>query len=442
MTDLKKKMTLYGLTMVAIGSCVGSGIFLTPSQIAGHVVSPSLILIVWGVGGIMALSGALTFAELGARFPAAGGIYVFLREGYNNLFAFLYGWCNILVVNTGAIAALSLGFASYTAYIFPMGEMGKLGVAIGGIVLVTLINIFGVKKGEGFSNLFTGLKLLGIIGIIFLGLAWGKGSMNTYEFTVEPISGSWVSAIGLALIGVIFSYGGFQHASFLAGEAKDPKRNIPLSMIMGTLVVTTVYLLTNLAYLFLLPADQLSASEDVAARAITTIIPEGGVIIAAIIAISCLGTAGIYTLSVPRIYFAMAKDGVFFKKLATLHPKYQTPVNAILMQSTWAIVLLLFWGSFADLITYVLFTDWIFLTLAAISIFIFRIRGKENSQFKTLGYPITPLVFIGLSLFLLGNTLIEKPTHAIAGLGLLLCGIPFYFLFRSLNKKNQNHENS
>jgi APA family basic amino acid/polyamine antiporter len=208
-------------------------------------------------------------------------------------------------------------------------------------------------------------------------------------------------------------------------------------MIIGTLVVTVIYLLTNLAYLFLLPAEQIRGSEDVAARAITSIFPEGGVIIAVIIAISCLGTAGIYTLSVPRIYFAMAKDGVFFKKLAVLHPTYKTPVYAIIMQSIWAIVLLLFWGTFADLITYILFTDWIFLTLAAISIFIFRVRVKKKSEFKTFGYPITPLVFIGLSLFLLANTLIEKPMHAIAGLSLLVCGIPVYYLFRSMNKKKQ-----
>ena len=201
-------------------------------------------------------------------------------------------------------------------------------------------------------------------------------------------------------------------------------------MIIGSSVVCIVYLLTNLAYLYLLPVSELAQSDDVAARAVTTIFPGASVFIALIIAISCIGTAGIYTLTSPRIYFAMANDGIFFKQLARIHPTYKTPVNAIVSQSVWAIILVLFWGTFSDLIVYVLFTDWIFLTMAAISIFIFRFKKQEESPYKTLGYPFTPIVFIGLSLFLVFNTLIERPEQAGVGLLFLLIGLPVFIFFK------------
>ena len=429
MPELKKDLTLYGLTMVAIGSCIGSGIFLTPAQIAEQLPSPILILLVWAIGGLMAISGALTFAELGARYPQAGGIYAFLREAYGDVVGFMYGWATFLVVNTGAIAALSLAFASYLAFIIPMDETLKKIVAIAAIISVTLFNIYSVKMGELFSNVFTGLKLIGIAAIILIGLF--LGSADTNDFSMSTVESDFsVTAIGLALIGVIFSYGGFQHESFLAGEAKNARRNIPRSMVIGSSVVCIVYLLTNLAYLYLLPVAELTQSEDVAARAITSVYPGAGVFIALIIAISCLGTAGIYTLTSPRIYFAMASDRIFFAQLAKIHPTYKTPVNAIVSQSVWAIVLVLFWGTFADLIVYVLFTDWIFLTMAAISIFIFRFNKQEESSYKAFGYPLTPIVFIGLSLFLVINTLIEKPEQAGAGLLFLVIGLPVYIFFK------------
>ena len=429
MPELKKDLTLYGLTMVAIGSCIGSGIFLTPAQIAGHLPSPILILLVWAIGGVMAISGALTFAELGARYPQAGGIYAFLREAYGDVVGFMYGWATFLVVNTGAIAALSLAFASYLAFIIPMDETVKIMVAIGAIVSVTIINVYSVKMGEMFSNVFTGLKLMGIAVIILIGLF--LGSADTNDFSISTVTSDFsVTAIGLALIGVLFSYGGFQHASFLAGEAKNARRNIPRAMIVGSSIVCLVYLLTNLSYLYLLPVSELAQSDDVAARAITSVYPGASVFIALIIAISCVGTAGIYTLTSPRIYFAMANDGIFFKQLARIHPTYKTPVNAIVSQSVWAIVLVLFWGTFSDLIVYVLFTDWIFLTLAAISIFIFRFKKQEESSYKTIGYPLTPIVFIVLSLFLVINTLIEKPEQAGAGLLFLAIALPVYIFFK------------
>ncbi|MCH8903138.1 MAG: amino acid permease [Bacteroidetes bacterium] len=432
MPKLNKSLTLYGLTMVVIGSCVGSGIFLTPAQIAGHLPSANLILGVWILGGVIAISGALTFAELGAMFPKSGGLYVFLKNAYGDLFGFLYGWATLLVVTTGAIAALCLGCATYINKIIPLGDGGMKLVAIGLIVTVTLINIRGVKFGELFSNVFTGLKLLGIAGLIALAFVVSKINIEEITKTSSLIEGNITGAVGLALIGVIFSYGGFQHASYLAGEAKDPIRTVPRAMIIGTIIVTIVYFLTNLAYIQLLPIEEIAASSSVAADAVETVLPIGGLLIAIIIAISTFGTAGIYTMTSPRIYYAMAKDGNFFSALAKVSEKYRTPVFAILLQSAWAIVLLNFWETFENLIAYVLFTDWIFMTLAAISIFVFRIKRKDTPRpYKTLGYPVVPLIFIVLSIFVLVSTLIGEPSKAFAGLGILAIGTIVFFIFKS-----------
>ncbi len=431
MTKLRKELTLYGLTMVAIGSCIGSGIFLTPSQIAGHLPSHCLIILIWGIGGIVTLTGALTFAELGTMFPKAGGVYVYLKEAYGDLFGYLYGWAYLLVICSGAIAALSIAFAYYLGFIIPLGNTGIKVVAVSAIIVVTIINILRVKAGEVFSNIFTGLKLIGIAGVICIGFFMGKLGLLRVQTGEAVSSDNLLVAFGLALIGVLWSYGGWQHASFVAGEAKNAQRTVPRAMIVGASVVGLVYLLTNLAYLFLLPIDKIIGSESLAAEAVSSVVPFGGILIAVIIAVSVIGTAGIYTLSSPRIYYAMADDGIFFKKLAWVHPRFRTPVNAIITQSAWAIILLLFWGTFEDVITYVVFIDWIFFALTAFSVYLFRATRKDIPRpYKTLGYPITPAVFIVISAFFVINTLIEKPKHAWAGLIFMAIGVIFFIYFK------------
>lgn len=436
MVELKKEIGLYGLTMVAIGSCIGSGIFLTPSQIATQLKSPLLILLAWGLGGLITLTGALTFAELGAIFPKAGGVYVFLKESYGELFGFLYGWGYLLVICSGAIAALSIAFAYYLGFLIPLGTTGTVAVAVAAVVVVTIINIVRVKAGEVFSNLFTGLKLMGIASVIFAGLFLGNPDAIRNEHILPASSGNMAVAFGLALIGVLWSYGGWQHASFVAGEAKDASRTVPRAMVLGAVVVAGIYLLTNLAYLFLLPVDRIASSDSLAADAVSVVVPFGGPLVAGIIAISVFGTAGIYTLSSPRIYYAMARDGLFFKKMAEVHPRFKTPVNAILSQSIWAIILLLFWGTFEDVITYVVFIDWIFFALAGAAVFIFRFKRKDIARpYRTWGYPVTPVVFIVISTFFVINTLIGKPIQAWAGLIFMVVGLLFFFYFKKIRIK-------
>ncbi|HLP74283.1 MAG TPA: amino acid permease [Bacteroidales bacterium] len=434
MTRLARELTLYGLIMVAIGSCIGSGIFVTPSQIAGLIPSPYLIIAVWTIGGLITLTGALTFAELGSLFPRAGGIYVFLKEAYGGLPGFLYGWAYLVVITSGSIAVLALAFSHYLSFFIPMDRTTRVIVSVAGILTVTTLNILRAKFGEIFSNIFTGLKLLGIFIIIGAGIFYGSSSFSFSGSEHVSLSASVISSFGVALTGVLFSYGGWQHASFLAGETKNPSRNVPIAMVTGAIVVILIYLLVNISYMLLLPIEKITVSERVAAEAVSTILPWGGLLVAAIISISTFGTMGIYTLSTPRIYYAMAEDGLFFNALAKVHPRFMTPVNAIIAQSAWAIILLLFWGTFEDLITYTVSVEWIFFTLAAAGIFIFRKKlGKAPGTYRAFGYPVTPLVFIIINIWFIINIAVNKPLHMGLGLAFLLLGVPFYLFFKRKN---------
>jgi APA family basic amino acid/polyamine antiporter len=384
---------------------------------------------------VIALAGALTFAELGSMFPQSGGVYAYLKTAYSPIFGFLYGWAYLFIISSGAIAALAIAFATYLAVIVPLSERGITIVAVLSIVCVTVINILKVKAGEMFASVFTGLKLAGIAAVVVIGLFLGDPKIMSSGSAAPAFGGSLFNAFGLALVGVLWSYGGWQHATFLAGEAVSPRRTVPRALIVGAGVVALAYITINLAYLFLLPVDEIAASSSVAADAVKTIYPFSGKIIAILIAISVFGTAGIYTLSAPRLYFAMASDRVFFKGLAKVHPRFRTPINAILLQSGWAIFLLFLWGTFEDVITYVVFTDWIFFFLVAVSVFVFRRKRKDEPRpYKTWGYPVTPLIFIICTFLFVVNTLIEKPLQAWAGLILMTVGIVIYFYFRKSGK--------
>jgi len=429
MTQLNRKLTLFDLTMIAIGSVIGSGIFITPALIAKELPSPAWILAVWIMGGVISLTGALTFAELGAMMQRAGGVYVYLSETYGGLWGFLYGWGYFLVVNTGGIAALSIAFATYLGYFVPLSPLAVKLVAIVGIVFLTLVNVRGVKAGAIFSDLFTTLKVIGIAGLIVVGFGWGTQSTPNFSVPLGTLPNGLGSALTLAMVGVIWSCGGWQHASFTAGEAINPRRDVPLGMVTGAVIVTVIYLLTNIAYMLLLPLPDMAASSRVASDAMKTALgPVGGSLIALVICISTFGTAGIYTLTAPRIYFAMAQDNVFFKLAATVHPKYHTPAFSILIQSGWAILLILFWGTFENLISYVVFTDAIFFALAAAAVLVLR-RRKPNAErpYKTLGYPVTPLIFIAIESWFVLNTLFEKPLQSFIGIGVILLGVPVYY---------------
>jgi basic amino acid/polyamine antiporter, APA family len=433
---LQRSLSKFDLTMIAIGSSIGSGIFLTPALVAHQLPSLPLIAAVWIVGGLMAMAGALTFAELGGMMPGAGGVYVYLSEAYGPLFGFLYGWAYFLVVNTGGVAALSLAFATYLGYFIPMDHTGLLLTAVGGILFLTVINVLGVKVGGIFADLFTVLKIGGILLLIGAGLFLGHVTPGEGS-TAVPFDGSIWNSLALAMVGVLWSYGGWQHASYAAGEAKDPRKTVPFAMVVGAVVVTVLYLAVNIGYAKAMSIPAMGASPRLAADAMESLVgPAGGKIIALAIFISTFGTAGIYTLTAPRIYFAMASDGLFFKKIASVHPRFGTPAAAIIAQTCVALLLIFFWGTFENLISYVTFTDWIFFTMAGASVFLFRKRRPDAERpYRTWGYPVTPAFFVLVSGWFVLNTVFTKPVEAAAGLIFLAAGVPAYLWWKRAGKR-------
>ena len=440
-------LTLPGLTLVAVGSCIGAGIFFTPSMIAGYLSSPLLILAAWGLGAVVSLTGALTFAELGSMFTGAGGQYAYLRETYGPVVGFLFGWITFTVVNAAAIASLSIVFARYFAYLFAFGEEWSVGgfafssttvIALAAIASVCVVNILRAKLSEIFAGFFTGLKLFGMGAVTVIGLtlgthgktlAWTAPNVSLVDPALSPLA-----AFALAFVGVWYSSGGWQHASYLAGEARNPARTVPRAMVAGALIVGAVYILINLAYLSLMPIADIAASQSVAAEAMSRVVPWGGTLIAATIAVSTFGTVGICLFSAPRIFFAMAADGVFFKGLARIHPRFKTPARAILLQAAWAVVLLLFWGTFADIVTYLVFADAVLISITAFAVI--RLRKTQPGRprpYRTLGYPVTPIVFILISAGFGLNLFINRPLHSLASLGLAALGLIVYRCLASRN---------
>lgn len=418
--------------MIAVGSCIGAGIFVTPYEVVQAIPHHGFVLLIWTIGGIIALTGALTFAELGGMYPESGGVYVFLKEAYGERVGFLYGWVILLVINTGALAALGMALAEYMTFFFAMSQFQKVIFAVIVVLSLTAINCVGVYLSQWLASIFTVLKLMAIFAIVVVGFFYYdlQEIPLTLNFA-ESTPTNLMSSLLIGLIGVLWSFGGWHHASYLAGETINAQRNVPRAMMLGTLIVTLTYVLVNLAYMMLLPLDAIANTTKVAGDAVATVINSGGKLVAIAIGISIFGTIGIYTMSAPRIYFAMAKDGIFFGQLAKIHPRFKTPVNAMALQAIWAVALLLFWGTFHDLITYVTFMDIAFMALAGAAVYILRRKKPElNRPYKTWGYPIIPFIFIFVSTAFVINTLINRPEQAIAGLILLAIGILAYIFFK------------
>lgn len=439
MPELRRSLTLYGLTMIAIGCTIGSGIFRTPGQVAMHVHAPEYVILLWIMGGVVALAGALTFAEMGSMFPGAGGLYVYLREAYGDLVGFLYGWFILFCSTSGAIAALALVCSEHLCYLYNPGEKWELPLAAFIIILLTLVNLFGVKIGEWIANFFGGAKLIGLALIIGAGWFFADPQVdatNAASAFAQTPPDNLMGAFALGFIGVLWSYGGWQHASYMAGEAINPQKTVPRAMILGAIVITLVYVFANIAYMRLLPIEQIAVSKTVAADAMNTVTSTGGTLMALLIALSTFGSIGIYSITAPRMYYAMAKDGVFFAKLAEIHPKWRTPVWAMLIQSAWALFLLFFWGTFNDLIEYVTFLDWIGLMLVGTTIFVFR-KKRPNAErtYRTSLYPFTPMVFVGICAWFVCFNMVGSREKALAGLLVVVSGMVAYWLF--FRKKNR-----
>ncbi|HEU4700714.1 MAG TPA: amino acid permease [Gemmatimonadales bacterium] len=435
---------LFSGVMMVIGGIIGSGIFRNPQVVAQRVDTPALILGVWIAGGLVALIGAFVYGELGARFPEAGGGYVYLRDAFGRLPAFLYAWALLLMIATGAIAAVAVTFASYFLALVGWALDPRL-LAAGAIVLLTVVNILGVRPGALTQNVFTVLKLAALAGVILAGLA-AAAHLLPDAAAPAPASpagsgagsgaaggGSVVLAFGAALVPVLFSYGGWQQTNFIAAEMVAPERNLPRALVIGVLGVVAVYLAANYTYLATLGPAGLAASEAPAADAMGRLLgPAGHTFITAGIAVSTFGFLNLVILVTPRVYQAMAADGLFFPQLARLHPRYRTPVAALVLQAAWALVLLTL-GTYGDLLDYVVFADWLFFGSTAATLFVYRARERRGAlpppSFRVPGWPLTPLLFIAAAAYVVIGSIASNPANAVKGVLLLGLGVPVFWFW-------------
>ncbi len=438
MTKLARVLGLRDLTLLTIGSVIGSGIFLVPGEVlrqAGGQIGPAML--VWLVGGVLSLLGALTYGELSAVNPKAGGIYVHLRDCFGPLPAFLFGWTLFFAMNGGTVATLAVAFSTMLSNIVPLsGAMTKV-VSIAMIAVLTLVNIKGTRESADLQNWTTGIKVGAILLMAVALFAFGHGfSASTAAIWPSAFSGSLASGFGLAMIGVLWAYEGWQYVTFSAGEVINPQRNYPRALFVGTAILIGVYLVANLAYLAALGPTGVAGSTSVAAESLTAVVnPTAAKLIALTILVSVFSAANSNVLTCPRVYYAMANDGLFFRKLAEVHPRFGTPAFAIVAGSLWASVLALA-GSFTELLTYVIFCGWIFYGLAAATIFVYRKRIPDAERpYKVPGYPWTPLLFIVAALVLVVNTLFnnmrDQPGKTALALGSIALGLPAYFIWRS-----------
>jgi APA family basic amino acid/polyamine antiporter len=440
--ELKRQIGLGTATALIVGEVIAVGIFLTPAGMAKSLGSPLWLLIVWLLMGGMALCGALCYGELAARFPEAGGGYVYLREAYGRPIAFLYGWMALLVMDPGLTALLAVGLASYVGYIFGLSSSGLKTVAIGSILFVALVNMRGVRLGGWMIRWLTILKL-GLLAFVIVwgfGLRAGHWSNFTPLVAQRPGSEALLGALAGGIIGAFFSFGGWWDLSKLAGEVRDPEHNLPRALIYGVTILTAVYILTSAAFLYLVPLEQVTSGETFAAQAGEVLFGRlGGQILSGIVIVAVLGSLAAVVMSAPRVYFAMARDGLFIPPAAAIHPRYGTPARAIIIQAVLASLLVLA-GTFDTILSYFIFVVVIFIALTVAALFVFRRRDPQGIVYRTPGYPVTPVIFlllIALLLFLLGG---HHPREAIMGVGVVAMGLPVYYLLFQRRSLLQNRE--
>ena len=427
--DLARVLRFPDLIFIVIGTVIGSGIFLVPGGVlresGGDV---GIALLVWLVGGILSLLGALTYGELGAMDPQAGGLYVYLRDSFGRLPAFLYGWALFFVIGSGSVATLAAAFARYVQQFVPLGPWSAKLVAVGMIAVVAAVNVRGTRRGADVQNWSTAIKTVALLLLSALLLLGGRrlGDPDIAVFTT-PVTGELLAGAGVALVAVLWAYEGWHYVTFSAGETVNPQRDFARGIVSGTAIVIVVYLLANLAYIAALGPAGVMQSTRVAADAVNTLFGNPwGQLVTIPILISIFGAANGIALTEPRVFYAMARDGVFFQTLARVHPRFGTPALAIIASAAWSAVLALT-GTFEQLLTYVVFAGWAFYALAAASIFVYRRRRPDAPRpFRTPGYPVTPVVFIVVSAAIVLNTLVAQPAQALLGLGIILLGTPAY----------------
>jgi len=452
-TALKRKLGLFDAVMVISGDMIGVGIFVTTGFIAQTLPSPGAVLAIWLLGGLLALAGALSCAELSASLPLAGGDYIYIREAYGKLMGFLSGWSSFLVTFSGSIAAIAVGFASFMSFFFPIlgsdnvlfsaaiiGHSIKVSIgtvfSIVAVLILSGIHYVGVRQGVLLQNILTTLKIGSLLGIILLGVLVGKGSTEHFVPFFDMSKVTDLSAFGAAFIPVIFAYAGWNAVIYLAGEVKQPERNLPRALVRANLLVILLYLAINVVYIYAVPVTQMKGALRVSEIATTALLGyQTSAWITAIITVSIFGALNVVIMLGPRIYYAMAQDGVFFRGLARVHPTFGTPSNAIVLQALWSCILVLT-GTFDALFTYVSVIISLFSALTVGSVMVLRFKRPDLKRpYKLWGYPFVPLFFVLVSLWIAWGSLVSKPWESFGGVIIVGLGIPAYFFWQKRGLK-------
>lgn len=428
-----RRLGLWDASALVVGCIIGAGIFRLSDSVARASPSVFLFLAAWGLGGLLSLCGALVWAELATRFPRNGGEYVFLSNGYGRAWGFVYGWTRLFVSRTGTLAILAFVFAEHAARVFGAPPAAVKPLATAAVLGLTALNILGVRFGKSVQNLFTVLKLLALFGIIAVGLLAGRGSpVHLTPFWPRGQT-SILSSLGLALIPVLWTYGGWYEAAYVAGEVKDPQTNLPRAIVGGLLATTGVYLLINLVYILYLPLEEMRATDLVAAGVMDKIWPSvGGAVVAAMVMVSTFGALNGFIFSSGRLLSALGQDHALFKKMGAVSSRTQTPAAALAANA--ALALILVWtGTLDKIVTYTEVVIYLFFAATGVSLFIFRRReGAAPGGYRVWGYPWTPLAFIVLNVAIALNGVAEEPTVALAGIGVAALGFPLYWVSRRL----------
>ena len=456
--QLSRVLGLWSAVSIVIGTVIGSGVFLVPSAMIRYVGSVKELFVVWVVAGVLSLFGALTYAELAAAMPEAGGEYVYLRAAYGPFWGYLYGWTQFWVAKSGSIATIAAGFYTYLTVFFPVlgrpvatlpwhiGPGGSLLeihygqlLAIVVILLLALVNYLGVRSGGDLQVFVTALKVLLIAGIIAVGLFAGKGDFSHFGSHISTIGG--IAGFFAAMVSALWAYDGWNNVSMVSSEIRDPQHNLPRSLVFGTLAVIAIYLLINVAYFYVLPPSQVAASPRVAVDMMSSIygsIAAKAVSIAVLISMFAALNGSI--LSGSRVPYAMARDGLFFRQAAIVQAKYHTPGNSIFLLCIWSCVVVLS-GWFDDLYNFVIFGSWILYLLTALSVFVLRSKQPDLPRpYRVIGFPVVPVLFIGVACLLLVSTILTRPRESFMGLALMAAGVPFYFYWRKKKPLELRHE--
>ena len=455
--SLVRGLGLLDSVLLLVSGIIGSSIFLTAKDIAGPLPQPVLFLLVWVLGALISLCACFAFAELGSMFPDSGGQYIYLREAFGDLTAFLYGWMLFSVANGGTIAALSVASAAYAGQVFPVVSEGHVVVAFSGIVItrahllglvliavLTYVNVVGLRWGTLLQNVSTWTKFAAMAAFVVLGFAIGKGHWSNFHsdgvgLTMGLGPAQLISALGVGLIAVFWAYDGWVYITWVAGEVKEPRRNVPLAMVLGVLAVGVIYIAMNLTYMYALPLKEIAGHETIAhAAAAALFSPRAAVWLSLMIAVSCFSAAATCTLSGARVYLAMAQDGVFFKRMAVIHPKWRTPAFSLIGQGVWAAVLTIS-GRYDQLYTYVIYGMVLSYTLTVLGMFLLRRKRPEIPRpYRCTGYPWLPAIYVLIGTVWTLNTIFTRPTEAFWGTAIVLIGVPFYLFWKRANRKRSS----